>query len=230
MAVTVARPHRSLTDFFASQPLVTLAEMTRPTASRVTLIAHASTDAVRRARFPGDEPLDRYGQASARERRGTSRQGARCSPRRRCLETATALGLTAITDPGLAPWDLGAWRGRTLAELTASEPNAVACWVQDPHSAPHGGETLTALISRVGQWLDEAASENARTLSVTDPPIMRAALAHILPGGWETFWRVDVSPLDALDIRRSAARWTLRALRPAYPEFAPPDAGTGFQP
>jgi broad specificity phosphatase PhoE len=35
--------------------------------ARLTLICHGSTDAVRSAAFPGDEPLDHYGKTAAAE-------------------------------------------------------------------------------------------------------------------------------------------------------------------
>lgn len=185
--------------------------MTDSHTSRVSLIAHASTDAVRQARFPDDEPLDRYGVAEARERAHPTTRAARCSPTRRCTETAVALGLRAAEDPELTPWELGSWRGRRLDELSASEPDAVMAWLHDPDSAPHGGESLTRLIDRVGGWL-EATTSAGRLVVVTDPALIRAALAHALPGGWQTFWRIDVGPLAHVELRRAGATWSLTAL------------------
>ena len=69
---------------------------------RLLLIRHASTDAVRRAAFPVDEPLDAAGRAAAALLAGRLGRGdALCSPARRARETAAAAGL-----------DAGAGRGR----------------------------------------------------------------------------------------------------------------------
>ncbi len=118
--------------------------------ARLTLVAHASTAATARAVFAGDEGLEPRGAAAAaaatRLRRVTRTV---CSPARAAVETAAALGLAASVDAGLADWDLGEWRGRALDEVAG-----VAEWVADPDAAPHGGESLTALLARVGDWLD----------------------------------------------------------------------------
>ncbi|PZS17502.1 MAG: histidine phosphatase family protein [Pseudonocardiales bacterium] len=187
--------------------------MTDRQAVRVTLIAHGSTDAVRRGRFPHDEALDRYGRAAAEGAAGRMGAGpARCSAVRRCVQTAEALGLAAQVDPGLAPWDLGAWHGRGLDALSAGDPDGANEWLTNPDSAPHGGESLTALIDRIGRWLSAVTAQGAPVLAVTEPAIIRAALAYVLPGGWRTFWRVDVGPLDRVMLTRNAGVWRLRAL------------------
>jgi len=117
--------------------------------ARLTLVAHASTAATARAVFAGDEGLEPRGAAAAaaatRLRRVTRTV---CSPGRAALETAAALGLAATVDAGLADWDLGEWRGRALDEVAG-----IAEWVADPDAAPHGGESLTALLARVAAWL-----------------------------------------------------------------------------
>jgi len=117
--------------------------------ARLTLVAHASTAATARAVFAGDEGLEPRGAAAAaaatRLRRVTRTV---CSPARAAVETAAALGLAATVDAGLADWDLGEWRGRALDEVAG-----VAEWVADPDAAPHGGESLTALLARVAAWL-----------------------------------------------------------------------------
>jgi len=117
--------------------------------ARLTLVAHASTAATARAVFAGDEGLEPRGAAAAaaatRLRRVTRTV---CSPARAAVETAAALGLAATVDAGLADWDLGEWRGRALDAVAG-----IAEWVADPDAAPHGGESLTALLARVAAWL-----------------------------------------------------------------------------
>lgn len=124
-------------------------------SARLTLVAHASTAATAEAGFPADEGLEPRGLAAARAARGGLRRPTRVvrSPATAAAETADALGLAATVDLGLADWDLGAWRGRTLDELAAADPAAVRAWLTEPGAAPHGGESLAALLARVTAWL-----------------------------------------------------------------------------
>ena len=122
--------------------------------ARLTLVAHASTAATARALFSRDEGLEPRGAAAAGAASAPRRiTRAVCSPARAAVETAGALGLAATVDPGLADWHLGEWRGRALDEIAAAHPADVAAWLADPDAAPHGGESLTALLARVAGWL-----------------------------------------------------------------------------
>jgi broad specificity phosphatase PhoE len=200
--------------------------------ARLTLVAHASTAATARAVFAGDEGLEPRGAAAAaaatRLRRVTRTV---CSPARAAVETAAALGLAATVDAGLADWDLGEWRGRALDEVAG-----VAEWVADPDAAPHGGESLTALLARVGDWLDAVdltaapdGSAGAReragavggagsaggdavghAVAVTHAAVVRAAVVVTLGAPAAGFWRIDVAPLTATVLRGGPGRWTVR--------------------
>src|SRR5688572_29471609 len=110
---------------------------------RLLLIRHGSTSAVRGAAFPVDEPLDRQGIESALALTGSAGRGiALCGPSLRARETAALLGLEAAVDPALDECDFGTWRGRSLADLHAENPDAVGLWLGHPDAAPHGGESL----------------------------------------------------------------------------------------
>jgi len=47
---------------------------------------------------------------------------------------------------------------------------------------------------------------------VTHPAVIRAAIAHALAPPPGAFWRIDVEPLTAADLRWNAGRWSLRTL------------------
>ena len=87
--------------------------------ARLILICHASTDAVRRAAFPGDEPLDDRGRTLAAELTGHLPSVDQCwtSPELRTRQTAEALRLNASVQPALHECDYGRWAGSTLAEI-----------------------------------------------------------------------------------------------------------------
>ncbi|PVC83737.1 histidine phosphatase family protein [Streptomyces sp. CS090A] len=207
---------------------------------RVMLVSPAMNAALREARFDGDAPLDRAGERSARAAAAAvPRSGAVLSgPSERCLGTAAALGLAARAEPALTGWDLGRWSGRRLDEVGAAEPDAVAAWIGAPSAAPHGGESLRALVERVGGWLDGTggtdtlAAEDGpgatdrsdagyapgatdrSVLAVAEPAVVRAAVVHALALPVEAFWRLDVAPLVLTELSGRSGRWNVRLGRP----------------
>lgn len=182
---------------------------------RLHLLAHAATAASRQARFPADEPLDDGGRRAASAVSLTAPDHLWCGPGRRCRETA-ALVLPGRAIDGAAPGGpaSGAWAGRAPGELAAEDPAALQAWMTDPETAPPGGESLAALRSRVGGWMDELDADDDRgvTVAVVDPPVVRAAVAHALGAGPAGLWRVDVAPLTLAVLTGRAGRWNLRAL------------------
>ncbi|GGK66954.1 hypothetical protein Ppa06_23620 [Planomonospora parontospora subsp. parontospora] len=129
------------------------------------------------------------------------------APERRCLQTAQALGLRAGPDPLLADWDHGRWRGMTLAEVEAAEPMELAAWLSDPEAAPHGGESVLDLLGRVAGWLSAAAP--GRTVAVTHPAVVRAAVVQVLDAPARSFWRVDAAPLARVALTGRGGHWRL---------------------
>jgi broad specificity phosphatase PhoE len=186
----------------------------RISTTRLTLIRHAPSAATRRSAFPLDEPPDARGLDEARGL--ASRLGrfdaAWSGPGLRARETAEALGLDATVAPELDECDFGAWRGRTLAELHAEDPAAVAAWMEDPATAPHGGESLLALLERVGGWLSARAVDGSRTVAVTHAGVIRAAVVCALDAPPLAFWRLDVAPLSLTVLHAHEGRWTVRAV------------------
>jgi broad specificity phosphatase PhoE len=189
--------------------------------THLILISHAPTSATVAAAFPSDEPLEppiaALPDLSAEIEKAGPFDHALLGPERRVVETAAALGLAdrGVVDPGLRECSYGRWTGRRLRDVGAEEPAAVADWLKNPAASPHGGESITELIERVGTWLDERGRVGGRVVAVTHPAVVRAAVVCALQAAPDTFWRVDVGPLAWLDIRGGMGRWNLRGLRPA---------------
>jgi broad specificity phosphatase PhoE len=179
--------------------------------ARLALICHASTDAVRNAAFPGDEPLDDRGRARAAELAGVLPGVEACwsGPELRTRQTAQALGLNAGIEPALRDCDYGRWTGGTLAEIAAREPDAVAAWLRDPGAAPHGGETIRDLIGRVAAWLGGEAAHDRRSIAVTHAAIIRAAIVHVMQAPPQSFWRIDIGPLTVTRLSGADGRWNI---------------------
>ena len=65
----------------------------------------------------------------------------------------------------------------------------------DPDAAPHGGESLTALLARVRAWLEEQAALDGTAIAITHGGVVKAAVVAALDAPPSAFWRIDVSPL-----------------------------------
>ncbi|MBT1090871.1 histidine phosphatase family protein [Streptomyces sp. Tu102] len=185
--------------------------------SRVTFISPAMNASLRRARFDdGRTPLDDTGAARARAAAGTLPPAARVltSPGLRCRETAGALGLHGPAVPELAGPDVGRWRGRTLDEVSAAEPESLGRWLTDPGHAPHGGESVREFCGRIARWLTDVEDLDGRTVAVVEPEVVRAAVLHALGMPEAAFWRLDVAPLTATELSGRGGRWNLRLGRP----------------
>jgi len=186
---------------------------------RLVLLRHAPTAAHRRAAFPLDEPLDERGVAAAAALRGRlpAHEDCYASPSRRTRQTARLAGLAPRDEPALAECDFGAWRGRALAEVADEDPEGVAAWMSDPAAAPHGGEPLTALVARVGGWLDAQAGREGAALAVTSGGPIRAAVVHALGAPLEAMWRIEAAPLGMAELHCHGGSWRVMRLNAPAP-------------
>ncbi|NGO08156.1 histidine phosphatase family protein [Streptomyces sp. HC44] len=184
---------------------------------RVTLVAAARSSPLLAERFEDDRPLDQEGwdevQRVAHMLVPLAAAELRyCSPTRRSRATGDALGYAPLVQPALRDCDMGRWRGFTLGEAMAREPEAVDAWLTDPRSAPHGGESLLEFIQRVGGWLDTrpADDDGGKIVAVAEPAVVRAALVYALMAPPSTYWNIDVRPLSTATLTGRAGRWNLR--------------------
>lgn len=181
--------------------------------TRVTLISPARSEALDEVRFEDGGSLTPAGERAARAAAGELPSGGRnfASPSARCARTAEALGLRDVTAAGAAAGcAMGRWRGRTLEEVTACDPEGVARWLSDPGSAPHGGESVEELVTRTGRWLAELAEDSGPVVAVVEPDVVRAAVVCALDAPARSLWRVDVEPLTATRLSGRSGRWNLR--------------------
>ncbi|WP_102419441.1 histidine phosphatase family protein [Mycobacterium sp. 4858] len=176
---------------------------------RLTLVAHAMTDAVAAARFPADEPLNDMGRRQAEATAAQFRCGVRhfTAPERRARQTADLLGLDATVDPRLADLNCGPWQGRRLRDVPRGD---LMVWLTDPARAPHGGESITELIQRVDRWLKSLTENVVATVAVTHPAVIRAAILLALDAPAKSFWRIDIAPVSRTDLHYRGGCWTLR--------------------
>ncbi|MFJ4471300.1 histidine phosphatase family protein [Streptomyces sp. NPDC089424] len=185
-------------------------------ALRVTFVAAARSAPLLAERFEDDRPLDQAGwdevQRVARDLLPLAAAELRyCSPTPRSRSTGEALGYAPLAQLALRDCDMGRWRGLTLGEAMAREPEAVDAWLADPRSTPHGGEALLTFIARVGHWLDtRPVDDGGRIVAVAEPSVIRAALVYALKVPPATYWSIDVCSLSTTTVTGRAGRWNLR--------------------
>jgi broad specificity phosphatase PhoE len=179
---------------------------------RLTLLC-AAAPAERDVRFGGDTPLDERALGKARGIAGSLPAATVClmAPSQRCRQTVQALGWDAVAaEPALRDMDMGSWQGRTLDEVAGSDGAGLAVWMSDPEAAPHGGESVAQVCRRIAAWLEELPADGGRVLAVVEQAVVRAAVLHALGAPEQSFWRVDVPPLSALQLSGRSGRWNLR--------------------
>jgi broad specificity phosphatase PhoE len=136
------------------------------------------------------------------------------SPALRARETATALGLTATVDERLRETDFGKWSGLKFGQVLVRQPFKMLSWMKNPATAPHGGETIPAVMQRVAAWIAERGKDSGHTVAVTHSSVIRAAIVHVIEADLRSFWRIDILPLSRTDLRTNGRRWVLRSLAP----------------
>jgi broad specificity phosphatase PhoE len=186
---------------------------------RLTLVSHALTAAMAAGRFPGDEPLSDVGRLQAEaaaHRHAAGEVRHLTAPEQRARQTSELLGLHACTDARLADLDCRGWRGQPL---TGIGPAELQLWLTDPAAVPHGGESIVELTDRVAGWLkslsdkskpDHKTDSAPRTIAVTHPAVIRAAILVALDAPPKSFWRIDIAPLSHTVLHYRAQTWTLR--------------------
>ncbi|WP_353946031.1 histidine phosphatase family protein [Streptomyces sp. HUAS MG91] len=183
---------------------------------RVWFVSPALNASLREARFDDGAALDAAGRAAAVAAAPAlpAPNLAVVSGSRRCRETAGLLGLGPVAAPDeLAAPDTGAWRGRTLAEVSGESPQDVGRWLGDPEFRAGGGESVADVCGRVSRWLD-ALDGDGLVIGVVEPELARAAVVHALGAPLSAYWRCDVAPLTVTELSGRGGRWNVRCGRP----------------
>ena len=185
--------------------------------TRLIFLCASATASSRIGAFPSpDEPLDDGGarKAAAFRLHGPRPDLAVSSPSRAAIETAMAIGLDAVTEPCVADLGFGDWSGRTFPEIENGQAPALLEWLADPARATPGGESMVALVSRIGAWMDAHAGSNHNLMVVSHAAVMRAAIAYSLSAPIASAMGIDVAPLSRLELSFHG-RWRLQELRRA---------------
>ncbi len=175
--------------------------------TRLTLISHGMTEAMRTARFPIDEPIEQVTPDAAPLGAAPRADLIRVAPEIRAEQTAELLALSGPAEPALRDLDCGRWAG---SALDGPAPADLMTWLSDPGYRGHGGESISDVIDRVRAWLDECAPLRQRIVAVTHPAVVRASILIALSAPPESFWRIDIPPLSVTTLHGRGPAWTLR--------------------
>ncbi|MEU4891410.1 histidine phosphatase family protein [Streptomyces sp. NPDC044780] len=211
-------------------------------SARLLLVRHGETVWHAENRYAGTSDIDLTEQGHRQARalaRWAGRRGAdavACSPLSRARRTAEpaarALGLVPEVIEDLRELDFGWGEGRTIAELEAEDPAAVAAFRRDPEtgafpgSEPPGRAAARAVAALRGL---AAAHEGGTVLVVAHNSLLRLALCALLtiPVGRyrQVFPRLDNAAVTEVELTGEAT--ALRSLN-VPTETVPATGAEGF--
>ena len=183
-------------------------------ATRLLLVRHGATAQSAQHRFSGrnDLPLNDAGEAQAgalanRLAHQDDIQAVLSSPLVRSLQTADAiaarLGVEVKSVQGFAELDFGAFEGLTATEAADRYPAAYATWLATPDRAPPGGESFTALTSRVRRAREAllAAHPEQTVVVVTHVTPIKTLVRLAMDAPHAALFRIHLDPgsVSAID-------------------------------
>jgi broad specificity phosphatase PhoE len=190
----------------------------------IYLVRHGETDWNIAGRWQGHSnvPLNDEGRRQAERlacrlaEQATRFDALYSSDLSRAWETAEILGRAIDRSPvpaqALREIDLGAWSGKTHAEIARDYPDEWARARVGEDIPRGGGETFAALQARVAAWLDRAADHHAggTICAVTHGGCIRSILLTARGLAWSE--RDKIAPLPNTSIaivERVAGRWSI---------------------
>lgn len=166
---------------------------------RLLLIRHGSTELNEAGRYQGtlDPPLSSLGVRQAEALAERVRASA-AEPRTvwtsdalRARSTAERVfpGRDLTVDRRLRELDFGHLEGNTHEENLAHHGEAYRRWIETPGEvSPPGGESLSSLVERVEEWLEELPAEGAHA-GVAHMGTIAACLHLLLALPWKAAFR-----------------------------------------
>jgi alpha-ribazole phosphatase len=181
--------------------------------ARLWLIRHAPVDGPRGVIHDVDAPVDLGDTQRIDALRSSLPAGsaAYCSPARRTVETALALGLDPIREEAFREQNFGAWTGRRHSEIARGLGDAYEVFWREPATnRPPGGESFADQVERVAAGL--ATLPAGDVILVVHSGTIRAALAIALETSAESALRFVIDPLSLTRIDRLDGTWRVGAV------------------
>jgi broad specificity phosphatase PhoE len=177
-------------------------------STRLTLICHAVTPLQKQGRFPYDESVaaDWHDAALSLSGRYPKKTRLVCGPEARTRQTAGLFGADPQIEEALRDGDFGRWKGQDIGQLDSQQ---LQDWMADSTCAPHGGESVVQICTRVERWMKSLESQPGHVLAVTHPFVIRAALLYVMRFPLSMFYLIDIEPLSSTELRFNNV-WRLR--------------------
>ncbi|MFK0382313.1 histidine phosphatase family protein [Agrobacterium sp. NPDC090273] len=195
-------------------------------ATRLTILCRGATQANH------DVVFSSQGRLLSRERAALEAIAAR-SPRFNTVwhapdvaaeETATAFSENARSCPALRDVDYGCWNELNLSDVATRWPEALQRWIEDPESAPHGGETLSVGQKRAREWVSGELANGGHTLAVTHSMIFRLIFLDVVDAPLSSLWKISAAPLATMTLTSDGRRWALASFNGTRNEPYAPSA------
>jgi len=181
--------------------------------ARLWLIRHAPVNGPRGVIHDADAPADLADTQRLDVLRASlpDESAAYCSPARRTVETALALGLDPVREAAFREQSFGAWTGRRHGEIARELGDAYdVFWRKPATNRPPGGESFVDQIKRVADGLAPLPAGDA--VLVVHSGTIRAALAIALDLSAESALRFVIEPLSLTRIDRLDGTWRIGAV------------------
>jgi alpha-ribazole phosphatase len=182
--------------------------------AQLWLIRHAPVDGPRGVLHDHDAPanLGDVTALAALSGKLPANAIAFCSPSRRTVETAQALGLIANKEPAFREQSFGTWTGRRHKEIEAELGGAAyrEFWRSPATNRPPDGESFTDQIERVAAGLNALPAGDV--ILVVHSGTIRSALAIALGISAESALRFVIDPLSVTRIDRLDNDWRIVAV------------------
>jgi alpha-ribazole phosphatase/probable phosphoglycerate mutase len=178
--------------------------------THLDFLRHGEPVGGRKYRGQTDDPLSEKGWAQMRTATAGEHHWTALvsSPLRRChlfaLELARERSLELHLDERLKEVGFGVWEGRTHAELTREDADAVFEFKRDPIARrPRGAEDLQRFRARVGEAFEAllTAHRGGRVLVVCHAGVIRMAICHALGLAPEATYRLHIGSAAMAHIR-----------------------------
>jgi len=185
-----------------------------PLATRLMLLCHAATAAMREGAFPAPEdPLDEGGarKAGRYQLSGGETDLVMVSPALAARQTADSLRLEASIVHSLRDADLGSWAGQSFETIHQRDAAALSAWLADPAKGAPDGESLIEVRDRVTPWLEAQSGRDLHLLAITHPMAIRAIISAALDIALAATMRIDVAPLTTVRLSFNGT-WRLQAI------------------
>ncbi len=181
--------------------------------SHLWLVRHAPVDGPRGVIHDADAPANVSDASAIARLRAQLPSGAPvfCSPARRTVETARALGLAPVVEPAFREQSFGAWTGRRHDELKAEYGAAYDdFWRSPADNHPPGGESFAEQVDRVRIGIRALPPGDA--ILIVHSGTVRAVLAMALAIPPIRALQFVIDPLSLTRIDRLAGGWRVVAV------------------